>query len=136
MIAFLILNRLVRTSRMIFFLFFKNPGDAYDQSGRQGYMYGPGHDHVHHLQGRTEHRWDTHQGQNHQHESGEYVYSSTGTAESNGTNDYSAQDYEQYAYSQTGHHSGVDGQDYGEHASVRNHFQVTVKSMFLCFCHY
>ncbi|XP_026775518.3 centrosomal protein of 152 kDa isoform X2 [Pangasianodon hypophthalmus] len=104
-----------------------NPGDAYDQSDHQGYMYDHSRSHAHHLQGRTEHLthgWDTHQGQNFQYESGEYVYSSTGTAESNGTNNNSAEeDYDQEAYPHTGHHSGPDGQDYGEHANVRNYFQ-------------
>ncbi|MCI4381828.1 hypothetical protein PGIGA_G00256550 [Pangasianodon gigas] len=102
-----------------------NPGDAYDQSDHQGYMYDHSHSHAHHLQGRTEHLthgWDTHQGQNFQYESGEYVYS-TGTAESNGTNNSAEEDYDQEAYPHTGHHSGPDGQDYGEHANVRNYFQ-------------
>ncbi|MCJ8735943.1 hypothetical protein PDJAM_G00253320 [Pangasius djambal] len=101
-----------------------NPADAYDQSDHQGYMYD--HSHAHHLQGRTEHLthgWDTHQGQNFQYESGEYVYSSTGTAESNGTNNSAEDDYDQEAYPRTGHRSGADGQDYGEHANVRNYFQ-------------
>ncbi|XP_053498224.1 centrosomal protein of 152 kDa isoform X2 [Ictalurus furcatus] len=102
-----------------------NPGDTYDQSDHPGYLYG--HGHVHHVHGRTEHLtqdWDTHQGQNHQYESGDYVYSSTGTAESNGTNNFSVEeDYEQQDYPHTGHHSGADGQDYGEYDDVRNHFQ-------------
>ncbi|KAG7323998.1 hypothetical protein KOW79_012014 [Hemibagrus wyckioides] len=99
-----------------------NPGNAYNQSDHQGYMYGP--DHVHHLQHRTEHGWDGHQGQTYQYESGEYVYSSTGTAVSNGTSSNSVEeDYEQEAYLHTGHHAGADGQDYGEHSNVRNYFQ-------------
>lgn len=109
-------------------IFLKNPGDTYDQSDHPGYLYGHGHGHVHHLHGRTEHLtqdWDTHQGQNYQYESGDYVYSSTGTAESNGTNNFSVEeDYEQQAYPHTGHHSGADGQDYGEYDNVGHHFQV------------
>ncbi|XP_060770807.1 centrosomal protein of 152 kDa isoform X4 [Neoarius graeffei] len=102
-----------------------NPGTAYDQSDHQGYMYS--HGPLHHLQGRTEHLthgWDTHQDQNYQYESGEYVYSSTGTADTNGTNDFSdGEGYEQEDYPHTDCHSGADGQDYGEHANVRNHFK-------------
>ncbi|KAF4081363.1 hypothetical protein AMELA_G00160580 [Ameiurus melas] len=103
----------------------RNPGDTYDQSDHQGYLYG--HGHVHHLHGRTEHLtqdWDAHQGQNYQYESGDYVYSSSGAAESNGTKNFSVEeDYEQQAYPHKGHHSGADGQDYGEYANVRSHFQ-------------
>ncbi|XP_053345692.1 centrosomal protein of 152 kDa isoform X1 [Clarias gariepinus] len=101
-----------------------NPEDAYDQSNHQGYMYGRGH--VHHLHGRAEHLthgWETHEDQNCQYESGGSVYSSTGTAEPNGTNNFSVGDYEQEAYPSPGHHSGADGQDFGEHGNVRNHFQ-------------
>ncbi|XP_046715991.1 centrosomal protein of 152 kDa isoform X2 [Silurus meridionalis] len=100
-----------------------NPGDAYNQSDHQGYMYR--HGHFHQLQGRPEHLthgWDSQQG--HQYESGDYAYSSTGTVESNATTNFSVEeDYEQEPYPHTGHHPGADGQDYEEHASIRNHFQ-------------
>ncbi|XP_027028950.2 centrosomal protein of 152 kDa isoform X1 [Tachysurus fulvidraco] len=102
-----------------------NPGNAYTQSDHQGYIYGP--DHAHHLQGTTDHLthgWDAHQGQNYQYESGEYVYTSSGTAVSNGTSSNSVEeDYEQEAYLHAGHHAQADGQDYGEHSIVRNYFQ-------------
>ncbi|TSM52318.1 COP9 signalosome complex subunit 2 [Bagarius yarrelli] len=96
-----------------------NPGAAYNQSNHQGYIYG--HDHIHHLHGRTEpltHGWDAHQN----YESGEYVYSSTGTV-SHGTSSNSVEDYEQEAYLNTGHHSGANGQDYAEQANVGNYVQ-------------
>lgn len=97
-------------------------------------MYGP--DHVHHLQHRTEHGWDGHQGQTYQYESREYVYSSTGTAVSNGTSSNSVEeDYEQEAYLHTGHHAGANGQDHCEHSSVRNYFQV-VKWFLGTLCYY
>lgn len=74
-------------------------------------MHGP--DHVHHLQHRTEHGWDGHQGQTYRYESREYVYSSTGTAVSNGTSSDSVEeDYEQEAYLHTGQHAAADGQDH------------------------
>ncbi|KAF5907494.1 centrosomal protein, partial [Clarias magur] len=93
-----------------------NPGGAYDQSNHQGYMYGR----AEHLT----HGWETHQDPNYQYESGGSVYSSTGTAEPNGTNNFSVEeDYEQEAYPGPGYHSGADGQDHGDHANVRNHFQ-------------
>uniref|UniRef100_A0A8B9LLN1 CEP152 CEP63 binding coiled coil domain-containing protein n=1 Tax=Astyanax mexicanus TaxID=7994 RepID=A0A8B9LLN1_ASTMX len=100
-------------------------------SAEEGYTYdhtaAQPNGHADHLRGGTEHFpqvWDQHQ-----HESGDYVYSSAEMAGSNGINDLSNDDgYEQEAYPQTGFHHGVeskvDGQGYVEHASVRNHFQV------------
>ncbi|XP_072529793.1 centrosomal protein of 152 kDa [Salminus brasiliensis] len=105
-------------------------------SAAEGYTYestaSQPNSHADHHRGRTEHLppvWDPHQGHNYQHESGDYVYSSVESAESNSISNLSNEDgYEQEAYPHTGFHHGVeakvDGQGYGKHANVRNRFQV------------
>lgn len=100
-------------------------------------MYG--HDGVRHPQGRAEHLthgWGPHQAQPYQYESEQYVYSSAGTAVSNGTSNNSVEDdYEREAYQHTGHLAGPNGQEYGEHASGRNCFPVTIKCILYNVCY-
>ncbi|XP_076863525.1 centrosomal protein of 152 kDa [Brachyhypopomus gauderio] len=90
-----------------------NPQDGYDQSHHQGCTYdntaSQPNGHVRRLQGGMDHppqAWDTHH-------RGDCVYSSAGTADSDGADNYSSgEGYEQETYPHT-----------GEHAIKQNHFQ-------------
>lgn len=110
----------------------------YDLFTHQGYTYDSAtsqpNSYVDHVQGGTEHLPQVrhpHHGQNYQHESGGYIYSSAEMAEYNGVDNSSAgEGYEQETCPHTGLHHGVvgngDGQGYEEHVNVRKHFQVRI----------
>ncbi|XP_051546188.1 centrosomal protein of 152 kDa-like isoform X2 [Myxocyprinus asiaticus] len=92
--------------------------------------------HPHHLQTGTEHlptEWDQQNGQNYQYQSGDYAHSSAGEEESHGSNFSAGERMEEDGIPHNALHHGEiyhgeevqsNGQNYGEHSNIQNHFQV------------